>query len=106
MKKLIRYEILIPQYDNCGKVFPTELLEKTNQEIFNKFGAVSNSSSIITGIWINCQGEISHDHLARLFVDVEDTTSNLAWFIKHKETWKERFQQDEIWLVCFPVEVI
>lgn len=46
------------------------------------------------------------DSLARVFVDVPDTPENRGFFIRFKERLKERFQQLEIWLTTFPIELI
>jgi len=39
-------------------------------------------------------------------VDVPDTAANRQFFIRFKETLKERFQQLDIWVTTFPIELI
>ena len=41
-----------------------------------------------------------------MVVDVEDTPGNRQFFVRLKERLKNRFQQKDIWLTTYPVEVI
>jgi hypothetical protein len=41
-----------------------------------------------------------------VFVDEEDTPQNRDFFVRFKERLKQRFQQKDIWLTTYPVEVI
>ena len=74
-------------------------------ELEHEFGAVSCETQIIQGIWRE-DGMTYRDSLARVFVDVPDTPENRGFFIRFKERLKERFQQLEIWLTTFPIELI
>ncbi|MCS3920978.1 hypothetical protein Q2T83_11305 [Fervidibacter sacchari] len=49
---------------------------------------------------------VYEDELIRLVLDVEDTPENRNWFLRWKETLKERFRQLEIWMVAIPIEVL
>ena len=42
----------------------------------------------------------------RIFVDVPDTVENRQFFIDFKERLKERFQQVDVWMTTYPLEVI
>ena len=44
--------------------------------------------------------------MARVFVDVEDTAENRQFFVRLKARLKNRFQQKDIWLTTYPIEVI
>ena len=46
------------------------------------------------------------DTLARVFVYVADTMDHRLFFVQFKERVKARFQQQEIWLTTFPIELI
>jgi hypothetical protein len=41
-----------------------------------------------------------------MFVDVSDTAQNRRFFIEFKELLKERFQQIDIWMTTYLIEVI
>ena len=52
------------------------------------------------------EGRVYKDESVRMFVDVPDTNENQEFFIGFKEILKERFQQPDIWLTTFPLEVL
>jgi hypothetical protein len=103
MSQLRRYEILLPLRFNDGHPIPEEAFAKTVSELRETFGAESCDTHAIEGQWEN-KGLIHHEPVARVFVDVADTPQNREFFVQLKERLEERFQQDEIWLVTFPVE--
>jgi hypothetical protein len=82
-----------------------ELLTQTLLELEQQFGAVSCETQTIRGFWQH-QGEGFRDQLVRVFVDVDDTPKNHQFFIQYKERLKARFQQLDIWLTTYPVEVV
>jgi hypothetical protein len=41
-----------------------------------------------------------------VFCDVSDTPENRQFFVEFKERLKARFQQLDIWMTTYPVEVI
>jgi len=42
----------------------------------------------------------------RLFIDVADAQQNREFFVQFKERLKTRFQQLDIWLTSYPIEVL
>ena len=52
------------------------------------------------------EGEFHLDESVRVFVDVEDAPENRRFFLEFKARLKERFQQLEIWLTSFPIDVL
>ena len=100
-----RYEILLPLRFNDGRPVPDELIAGTIIEIRNRFGAVSSESQIIHGTWQH-QSEIYRDELMRIFIDVEDTAENRTYFLNLKGQIKTRFQQVDIWLTSYPIDVL
>jgi len=44
--------------------------------------------------------------LVRVFVDVADSPGNWQFFQEFKETLKARFQQLEIWMTTYLVDVV
>jgi len=105
MNALRRYEILLPSQFNDGSPVPQERLAETLLELEKKFGAVSCDTQTIQGLWRQ-EGEIYRDSLIRLFVDVSDTSENRKFFTEYKQRIKERFQQLDIWVTTYPIEVI
>jgi hypothetical protein len=104
-KSFRRYEILLPRLFNDQKPVPDDLLADTMLELRQKFGSVSSETQIIRGLWEHA-GQSFRDELIRDFVDVADTPSNRQYFQEYKERLKVRFQQIDIWLTTFPIEVI
>jgi hypothetical protein len=78
---------------------------QTIREIRKQFGSVSVESQRIEGQWQH-QGKVYLDLNARVFVDVPDTAENRQFFVDLKERLKERFQQIDIWMTTYLVEVI
>jgi hypothetical protein len=105
MTALRRYEILLPLRFNDGLPVPENVVAETILELRAKFGAVSSETNIIQGHWEN-EGLVFRDELVRLFVDVPDTSENREFFVHFKEKLKGRFQQLEIWLTTFRIELI
>jgi hypothetical protein len=105
MSGLRRYEILLPSQFNDGRPIPRELIADALAELEEAFGAVSCETQTILGVWRQ-EGEIYRDSLARIFVDVPDNPANRQFFVQFKERLKSRFQQKDIWLTTYPIDVI
>ena len=100
-----RFEILIPLRFNDGRAVPAELVAQTMLELEQRFGAVSSETQTIQGRWRH-EGQSYRDELARVFVDVADSADTIAFFREFKELLKTRFQQIDIWMTTYPVDVI
>ena len=105
MSALRRYEILLPLRFNNGQPVPAELVAGTLLKLRQYFGAVSWESQTIQGQWQH-EGIVYHDDLARVFVDVADTAENRQFFVQFKEQIKTNFQQLDIWLTSYPIDVL
>ncbi len=101
---LRRFEILLPKQFNDGSLVSDEILGLTERELGRKFGAVSSETQIIRGIWEHA-GQSYRDELLRVFVDIAVTAENQQFFHDYKEQLKSRFQQLEIRITTFLVEV-
>jgi len=99
-----RFEILLPQRFNDGTPVPDELLAQTILELRTRFRAISSETQIIRGFW-ECAGQSYRDELIRIFIDVADSPENQQFFRDFKEQLKSRFQQIEIRITSFPVDV-
>ena len=84
---------------------PDEVIGQTVREIRKRFGAVSAESQRIEG-HREYEGRVIRDVNVRIFVDVPDTAESRQFFVELKERLKERFQQVDIWLTTYPLEVI
>jgi hypothetical protein len=100
-----RFEILLPLRFNDGREVPGDLIADTLLEIEQRFGAVSSETQSIQGRWRH-EGQTYRDDLTRIFVDAPDLPENLAFFREFKERLKDRFQQLDIWMTTYPIEVI
>jgi hypothetical protein len=104
MQRLRRFEIMVPLHFNDGTAVPPDLLEQTQNDLENRFGAVSSEGQVIRGF--DRETGATEDRLVRYFTDVPDTPENLAFFRSLKERLKDRFQQVEIWITTHPIEVL
>lgn len=100
-----RFEILLPLQFNDGTKVPQEHFVAAFRELKERFSAVSTESQTIIGEW-ESDGQSERDQLVRVFVDVEDTEENRAFFAAWKGRLKERFAQLDIWATSHPVDVI
>ena len=104
-KPFRRYELLLPTRLNNGEPIPAEVFADTLLDLEERFGAVSSETQVIEGRW-RFQGEVYRDELVRVFCDVPDTDDNRQFFVEFKQRLKVRFQQFDIWMTTFPVEVV
>jgi hypothetical protein len=100
-----RYELLLPQRFNDGSSIPPRFLTEAVVELRGRFGAVSCETHVIRGEWEG-EGQVYHDELARVFVDVEDTPENRAFFMDFRERLKVKFRQLAIWMTSQPIDVL
>lgn len=100
-----RFEVLLPLRLNDGTPVPDETIAETLIELEERFGAVSCETQTIRGRW-RSDGESYRDDLIRVFVDVPDLPENRTYFIECKERLKARFQQLDIWMTTYQIEVL
>lgn len=100
-----RFEILLPLQFNDGRAVPDELIADTILELRERFGAVSAETQTIRGMWTQ-EAEVYRDELIRLFVDTLDTAASREFFIEFKDRLKSRFDQLDIWMTTYPIEVL
>jgi|SRR5687767_2813504 hypothetical protein len=100
-----RYEILLPLKFNDGAEVPDELVSDTLTDLRVRFNSVSSETQTIRGQWVH-QGQTYVDDLLRVFVDVPDSPEAADYFRRYKEELKTRFQQVEIWLVSYPIDIV
>ena len=100
-----RYEILLPLRHNDGSPVSDEKLNQTREELVNRFDGISVQPQSILGIWVH-EGARYEDTSVRLTVDVDDTPENRQFFLQFKATLLERFDQVDIYIASYPVEIL
>lgn len=100
-----RYEMLLPLKFNDGAAVDPELIEQTREELIAQFGAIAIQPGVIHGVWVH-QGNRYEDELLHLVTDVEDSPENHQFFVTFKVVLLERFQQIEIYIASYPIELI
>ena len=106
MSKLLRrFEVLLPLRLNDGTPVPDAAVADTLLELEQKFGAVSCETQTIRG-QSRHEGHSYRDDLIRVFVDVADEPESRQFFVEFKERVKARFQQLDIWLTTYLIEVL
>jgi hypothetical protein len=99
-----RYEILLPLTYNDGTLIEAEKFDQTAEELCDRFGGVTQDTIRITGTW-KYGGTRHRDELLRIRVDTNDPAAS-SFLQSHKEIWKERFQQIDIWITAHEIEII
>ena len=106
MSKLLRrFEVLLPLRLNDGTPVPDAVVADTLIELEERFGAVSCETQTIRGRW-RFEGQSYRDDLIRVFVDVDDVPDHREFFVAFKEQLKARFQQLDIWMTTYLIEVL
>jgi hypothetical protein len=100
-----RFEILLPLRFNDGNPVPDELVADTILELREHFGAISWQTQGIRGEWTH-ETEVYRDDNTRVFVDVPESTASREFFVTFKEKLKQRFQQLDIWITSYSIDVI
>ncbi len=100
-----RFETLVPLKFNDGRPVPEELFEQTREELVAQFGSLCFQPNVLRGIWVH-EGTRYEDELLRFVVDVDDTPDNEHFFTRFKATLLERFEQIEIYIASFPVDIV
>jgi hypothetical protein len=100
-----RFEVLLPLRFNDGQAVPEEAVAETLLELESRFGAVSCETQSIRGYWRH-EGASYRDDLIRVFVDVVDDPGYRQFFLDLKVRLKVRYQQLDIWMITYLVEVL
>jgi hypothetical protein len=100
-----RYEMLLPLRYNDGQPIEDEKLYQTREELIARFDAISFMPGTVQGIWVH-EGTRYEDELLRIVIDVEDIPENNTFLVTFKATLCERFQQIEIYIASYPVEIL
>jgi hypothetical protein len=99
-----RFEILLPLNYNDGSEIEQEKLDQTAEELDERFGATTQDTVQVLGTW-KYGGTRYEDKLVRIRIDTNDPTATNAFRV-YKQTWKNRFQQIDIWITAHEIEII
>jgi hypothetical protein len=99
-----RYEILLPLNLNDGRPVSDDVQNQTRQELVQQFEGLSVLPQSIKGYWLH-EGIQYEDVSALWTVDVEDTAENRRFFRDFKKTLLQRFEQLEIYMISYPIEI-
>lgn len=102
-----RYEILLPAEfnderlvaDACPLCVPASLAE-----VSDTFGAFTFRPDVALGSW-TADGMRYDDRLFVLTVDVDDTAEHRAWIAHFKSHLLERFEQLEIYVTSYLIDI-
>ena len=102
-----RYEILLPAAFNDGRLVADACplcIPDSLTEVFDTFGAFTFRPDAAQGSW-TADDRRYDDRLFALVVDVDDTAANRAWIAHLKSHLLQRFEQLDIYLTSYPIDV-
>ena len=73
-------------------------------EIVDRFGAASYETQKVEGHWRQ-GGVLYRDNLVKVVVDTPDSSKNRQWMRRFKARSKARFEQLELWMISYRVEI-
>ncbi|HET9648896.1 MAG TPA: hypothetical protein VFP34_11785 [Microlunatus sp.] len=103
-----RYEILLPEEFNDGRLVADQCplcLPESLTEAADVFGAFTFRPQTALGTWTAPDHRRYQDRLSVLSVDVKDTPQHREWIRHFKFHLLQRFQQLEIYVTSYPIEV-
>jgi hypothetical protein len=100
-----RYEILLPLKHNDGREVNPELFQQTREELIGQFGAVTVMPHAVLGYWVSQETRFEGE-LLRMVVDVDDTQENGHFFADFKVVLLRRFEQLEIYIASYPLDIL
>jgi hypothetical protein len=70
-----------------------------------RFGGITGAPQTYLGIWIH-EGTRFEEEMRRFTVDVANTAANREFFARYKVTLRERFEQVEIYIASYLVDIV
>jgi hypothetical protein len=102
-----RYEILLPAAFNDGRLVADacpRCLPDSLMEVADTFGAFTFRPDAVLGTW-TADDRRYDDRLYALSIDVNDTPEHAAWIAHLKSHLLQRFEQLEIYVTSYTVDV-
>jgi hypothetical protein len=95
----------LPLRYNDGRPVGDDKFYQTREELTAQFGGLNFQPNAVRGIWVQ-EGVRYEDELMRFVVDVEDTPENDQFFKAFKASLISRFEQIEIYIPSYPVDIL
>jgi len=95
-----------PDADQRRADVPPELLRETREELKNHFQELGISFDFITKDRTYGEYKGIVDELMLVMIDVKLSWTHRKWLRQYKETLKERFAQEEIYIIYFSISVV
>ena len=99
-----RYEIILPTRYNDGAPVEAERIDLVVEELSNRFGGITFHPEHLRGVWLY-QDEHFEESNVRLVVDVDDTPAAADFFVRYKQTLKQRFRQIDVWIISYDIRI-
>jgi hypothetical protein len=99
------YVILLPLTFNDGTPVGRNLIRQTRIELVSHFGGASFYPQVVSGYWVGAS-QTYKDKLIEVRVVGRGTEADEAFIRSFKETLKLRFDQEEIFIRSFTIELI
>jgi len=99
------YEIYLPLTYNDGRPIEKEKFSVTRDELVGRFGGLTSTPPgfPLEGWWHSLYGVVRDDiTIWTVFTQVDDD----LFFLEYKETLKQRFIQEDIFLMKIPAEAL
>jgi hypothetical protein len=90
---------------NDGRPVSGELLEQTREELLAQFRGLTIAPHTVLGLWVY-EGARFEDEQRRFTIDVEDSAENQQFFVDFKSKLLDRFEQIEIYIVSYPIDIV
>ena len=88
--------VFIPLADNEGQPFADQFFQRTELELRNKFRGFTHWGDV-QGQWIAPSGRVDAD--SHRVYEIAHAGRERVWWEQFKETLKDRFDQEEIWVL-------
>lgn len=95
----------MPLTHNDSRPVSPELFEQVREDLVAQFGGLCFQPNFVQGIWVR-EGSRFEDELFRFTVDVQDTPENRQFLAEYKLILRERFEQIEIYITSYPVDIL
>lgn len=96
-------QLLLPLYDNEGKVFGKSMLDRVRNELTARFGGVTTyRRSPAEGLWQEDDGEVARDDV--VIYEVMTQELDRAEWHRYGQELAERFRQQEMMIRAIYVE--
>ena len=98
-------QILLPLYNNKKEQFTANLFANVKQELTDKFGGITTySRSPATGLWKENEDKTVKDDI--IIYEVITENIDRDWWLAFKENLRQAFQQDELLVRTWAIELI